>query len=41
MPMYSYVVECGNSKGRSVIDVGIVDSFTLYKTFIPRLYRNG
>ena len=37
---YSYVIECGNSKGRSVIDVCIVDSFNVYIHFISPLYRN-
>ena len=37
---YSYFVECGNSKGRSVIDVCIFDSFIVYIHFIPLLYRN-
>ena len=38
--LYSYFVECGNSKGRSVIDVCIVDSFNVYIQFISHLYRN-
>ena len=37
---YSYVIECGNSKGRSVIDVCIVDSFNVYIHFISHIYRN-
>ena len=31
--LYSYFVECGNSNGRSVIDVCIVDSFIVYNHF--------
>ena len=37
---YSYFIECGNSKGRSIIDVCIVDSFNVYIHFISHLYMN-
>ena len=38
---YSYFIECGNSKGRSVIDVCIVDSFNVYIHFISIQERTG